>query len=159
MRFFFLLSALWFALMAGFFFAFSAVVMPGLAIMTKETGMLAMQSINGAVSNVYFALGFWVAAAFAALGLVISLFMRPAGWFWTLSACVIYLVGAFLTTVWGAVPANRGLSDLSASSPAGFAAWASYQPHWVLLNDIRTAAAFLAAFVMLLPVVWGRQRR
>ncbi len=159
MRFFFLLSSLWFAVMAGFFFAFSATVMPGLAVMPKDQGMFAMQSINGAVSNIYFAVGFWGAAGFGALGLLISLVMRPQGWFWTMLASLIYLIGAFLTTVWGAVPANRGIAELSPTSPAGLAAWTSYQPHWLLLNDIRMVAALLAAFIMLSTLIWGRQRR
>ncbi|AGT10489.1 anthrone oxygenase family protein [Paracoccus aminophilus] len=161
MRFFFLLCALWFALMGGFFFAFSAAVMPGLALMPKDSGMLAMQSINGAVTNAYFAVGFWGAMAFSVLGLIVSFVLRPKGWFWTFLASLIYLIGAFLTTVWGNVPANRGIADLSPTSPAGLSAWTSFQPHWILLNDIRTAAAVLAAFLMLLPVIWagGGSRR
>ena len=76
-----------------------------------------------------------------------------------LLGCLIYLIGAFLTTIWGNVPANRGLAELSPTSPAGFAAWVSYQPHWVVLNDIRTGAAVLAAFLTLLPLIWAGQRR
>lgn len=160
MRVYFLLCALWFALMGGFFFAFSAAVMPGLATMPKDSGMLAMQSINEAVTNPLFAVGFWGAFVLGVLGLILCFFMRPRGWFWLLLACAIYLVGAFLTTVWGSVPANRGLGDLSPTSPAGLAAWTSYQPHWLLLNHIRTVSSMLAAFVMLLPVIWaGHQRR
>ena len=77
MRFFFLLSAIWFALMGGFFFAFSAAVMPGLAVMPKDSGMLAMVSINDAVTNAYFAVGFWGALIFAVLGLIIAFVTRP----------------------------------------------------------------------------------
>ncbi len=159
MRFFFLLGALWFALMGGYFFAFGTSVVPGLALLPKDAGMAAMLSINEAVSNAEYAVGFWGAVVFAALGLVIALVGRPSGRFVLALGCVIYLLGAFLTTLWGVAPANRGLADLSPTSPAGLAAWTSYQPHWRLLNDIRTISALLAGFLVLLPLIWGGQRR
>lgn len=160
MRFFFLLGAIWFALMGGFFFSYSATVLPGLAQLTPELGMHAMQTINVTVGNAYFLVGFWGAAAFMVLGLVFSLTLRPVGWFWMFLASLIYLIGAFFTTIWGIVPANRDLAELTSTSPAGVAAWASYQTHWLLLNDIRTVGALAAALVMTLWVVWygGRRR-
>lgn len=159
MRFFFLLGAIWFALMGGYFFALGTSVVPGLALLPKDAGMAAMLSINEAVSNAQYAAGFWGAVAFALLGLVVAFVGRPTGRIVLALACAIYLLGAFLTTIWGVGPANRGLADLSPTSPAGLTAWTSYQPHWLLLNDIRTVSALLAAFLVLLPLIWGGGQR
>lgn len=151
MRLLSLLCALWFALMSGFFFAFSSTVMPGLALMPDEPGMRAMQAINIAVANPLFAAGFWVALLLAVVSGGAALALRRPGWMFLLGGCLIYVAGAFLTTAGGNVPLNRALEVLSSDSPEGAAAWASYQPDWTFLNHIRMAAAFLAAAVVLVP--------
>ena len=54
-----LVCAVWVGVMAGFFFAFSFVVMPGLGAMEPLAALASMQAINLAVRNAVFALGFF----------------------------------------------------------------------------------------------------
>jgi uncharacterized membrane protein len=147
------LCALWFGLMAGFFFAYSATVMPGLAGPSPQNGMAAMQAINDAVANPFFASGFWVALALAAVGALISLIVRPEGWAFLLLGCALYGLGVFITTGAGNVPLNRALAVLDPASAEGLAAWARYQADWTQLNHVRMAAAFCAAGLVLIPLL------
>ena len=45
-------ATLWVGVMAGFFYAFSAVVMPGLSAADPAVAIEAMQAINAAVRNI-----------------------------------------------------------------------------------------------------------
>lgn len=148
--------ALWFALMAGFFFAFSTTAMPALAVISPQSGLLAMQAINETVSNPGFAAGFWTAIALAVIGLFAALLRRPAGWHWLLTGCLIYIVGAFMITAVGNVPLNQYLAAVDPNTPSGLQAWVAYQRDWLSLNHIRLFAAMLAALVVLWPLVRDR---
>lgn len=153
MRFYSILCALAFALMSGFFFAFSAAVLPGLIALPRESGMLAMQSINSATGNTLYASAFWVSFALAAFGAILALTMKPRGWFLLFLGCVIYLIGAFLTTIWGSIPANREIENLAPTAPAAAIAWTNYQAHWATLNLTRAGAALIGALIVLLPLL------
>ncbi|WP_349360649.1 anthrone oxygenase family protein [Stappia sp.] len=142
-------SALWFALMAGFFFAFSSTVMPGLSLAPAELGMIAMQEINVAVHNLLFTAGFWVAFALAIAGAVLSVVRRQRGWPLMLLGCLVYLGGVFAVTATGNVPLNRELAPMSASISDNLAYWSQFQTDWTLLNHVRMIAAFLAATIVL----------
>jgi len=145
-------SALWFALMAGFFFSFSSTVMPGLSLTAPEPGMLAMQEINAAVRNAMFAAGFWGALALAVAGAVLSPIRRQRGWPFLFLGCLVYLAGVFAVTAFGNVPMNRELALLPAGLSESGAYWSRYQTDWTLFNHIRMAAAFLAAAVVMIPL-------
>lgn len=145
--------ALWFALMAGFFFAYSATVLPGLDAASATTGMSAMQQINGAVSNPFFAAGFWGALAFAVAGVVVAALRRFTGSKLLLLGCVLYICGGFLITAAGNVPMNRALGSLTATDPQAQMYWVNYLIEWTRLNTLRMIASFVAAIIVLLPLV------
>ena len=147
--------ALWFALMAGFFFAFSATVMPGLSLAAAEPGMVAMQGINMAVRNPLFAAGFWVPLALALAGALLSTIQRQPGWPFLLLGCLTYLGGVFIVTATGNVPLNRELASMSAGLADNWSHWSRYQADWTRLNHVRMTAAFLAAVMTLIPFVRG----
>lgn len=151
MKLVFILCALWFALMSGFFFAFSSTVMPGLALLQDAQGIDAMQAINRAVSNPFFAAGFWVALALASIGAGVAVVRRAPGWMFLLAGCLIYIAGAFITTGAGNVPLNRALEAVSPGSAEALAAWERFQLQWTSLNNLRMAAGFVAAAVVLFP--------
>lgn len=145
--------AIWFALMGGFFFAFSTTVMPALHQVPPSEGLHAMQQINETVTNPGFAAGFWIAILLATAGLFAALIRRPRGWLWLLGGCLLYIVGAFMVTAVGNVPLNKALAPIALDGAGSAASWAHYEAHWGLLNYIRMFSALLAAFLTLMPLI------
>lgn len=150
--------SLWFALMAGFFFAFSAVVMPGLDRLPPAEAAGAMQAINAAVANPLFALGFWGAVGLAVVALPTALLGRWPGWPWLLAAACCYLAGVLAVTAAGNVPLNRELAAL-ADPQALRTAWPGYAADWGWLNTLRMIAALTAAALALLALWPSGARR
>ena len=142
------LGTLWVGTMAGFFFAFSFVVMPGLDATDPLAAMASMQAINDAVSNAAFALGFFGAVVLA-LALVGSGLVRRRGPSLVgLLAAVLYLTGVVGVTVAANVPLNDELATLDATLPANATAMVDYIRDWNARNHIRTTAG-LIAFILL----------
>lgn len=143
------LGTMWIGIMAGFFFAFSVVVMPGLEETDPLAAMAAMQAINDAVANAAFALGFFGALVFC-LAIIASALARRRGRGWLgLVATVIYLVGVFGVTVAFNVPLNDDLAQLDPSLSANASAMAEYIREWTAWNHVRTVAG-IAAFALLI---------
>jgi uncharacterized membrane protein len=93
-------SALSCGLMAGVFFAFSAFVMDGLSRLPAQQSIAAMQFINAAAFNPWFATAFCGTTAACVLLTVVSLFMwhKPTGIF-HLAGALLYLIGAILVKI------------------------------------------------------------
>ena len=143
------LCILWFALMAGFFFAYDSTVMPGFATLPAEDAMRAMQHINAAVQNAWFACGFWGAILLAIIGALSALQRGVRQHLGLFTGCLLYIVGAFLVTLMANVPLNQWLASMMAADPESVSHWTSYTQDWNLWNQIRTAASFLAAMLVL----------
>lgn len=150
--------SLWFALMAGFFFAFSAVVMPGLDRLPPAEAASVMQTINATVANPLFAFGFWGAVALAMVALATALIGRASGWPWLMAAAGCYLAGVLAVTAAGNVPLNRELSVI-AGPEALRAAWPDYSADWGWLNALRMIAALVAAALALRALAPRDSRR
>jgi uncharacterized membrane protein len=140
------LAALFCGLMAGFFFAFSFLVMRALELQPGVAGMPVMQTINIVVFNPVFGISFSAAPAFCVLAMNTALAHRrhPAANY-ALAGGALYLVGTLYVTVFGNVPLNDALDAVSATSSAAPEMWARYLREWVPWNHLRTAAAFVAA--------------
>lgn len=139
-----LVCGLWFAAMAGFFFAFLATVLPGFDRLTAAAATEAMQAVNAAVRNPVFALGFWGGSGLAVAALVVALCGRRRGGLWLAGAGAVYLVGVLGITGLGNVPLNRTLAaTVDPIAAASF--WATYRVDWGALNLLRMLAAFIAA--------------
>lgn len=143
-----MLGTLWVGIMAGFFFAFSFVVMPGLDETEPLAAMASMQAINDAVSNAAFALGFFGAPVICLAIIATALVRRRGPALLGLVAAVIYLTGVFGVTVASNVPLNDELALLDATLPANAPAMVEYIRDWNSANHIRTLAGF-TAFAML----------
>lgn len=148
-----ILAALFCGLMAGFFFAFSFLVMRALEVQPGVAGMPVMQTINVVVFNPVFGIAFSAASAFCVFAMNIALVHRrePAANY-ALAGGVLYLVGTLYVTVFGNVPLNDALAAVSATSSAAPEMWARYLREWVPWNHLRTAAAFLAAGLLTVGV-------
>lgn len=141
-------AMLWAGVMGGFFYAFSVLVMPGLETTSPLVALPAMQSINDAVDNQLFGLGFFGAAFLAAVALVSGILRRDGiTSYLAVAGGLVYLVGAFLVTVVFNVPLNDDLDGYSLLDPSRIGLTEGYLRDWSRWNDVRTVSA-LAAFVL-----------
>jgi uncharacterized membrane protein len=132
---------------AGFFYAYSCSVMWGLDASDPKAAIAVMQGINIVVRNAAFFPAFFgtpVAALAAAL-----LWRLQDRWDVALLlalAAVIYLGGAFLTTLLINVPMSESLgrTAIPADAEAARALWQYYSTPWTLWNHVRTAASLAA---------------
>jgi len=137
--------------MAGFFFAFSNTVMPGLDLVAGPDAMQAMQNINVAVRNPVF---FGVFAATPALAVVLALIClglarhRGPGVLLVLAA-LIYLGGVVALTATINVPMNRALALLSDLAVADWLLWSA---DWTLSNHVRTVASVLSLMLAVMAM-------
>jgi uncharacterized membrane protein len=147
------LAALFCGLMAGFFFAFSFLVMRALELQPGVAGMAVMQTINVVVFNPVFGISFSAAPAFCVLAMNMALVHRrePASNY-ALAAGALYLAGTLYVTVFGNVPLNDALDAVSATGSGAAEMWARYLREWVPWNHLRTAAAFVAAALLTVGV-------
>jgi uncharacterized membrane protein len=139
-------STLGAGLIAGFFLAFSIVVMKALGQQPPAQGIAAMQSINIVVINPMFFTAFF-GTAVACLGLVVSTFLRwqRPGAAYLLAGSLLYLLGAILVTILFNVPRNNALAAVDPTSTEGANVWANYLSSWTAWNHVRTIAALAAA--------------
>jgi uncharacterized membrane protein len=140
------LAALGCGLMAGFFFAFSAVVMKSLSQQSQAAGMAAMQTINVVVFNPWFGTAFFGTPVACVLVMIYSLpHWRDPGTIYSLIGGALYLIGTLLVTVLFNLPRNDALAAVAPSAPGASGLWSSYLTSWTAWNHVRTAAAFAAA--------------
>ena len=135
------LSLLCFGLMAGFFYAYSVTVMPGLDD-AATAAVKAMQGINRVVRNpVFFACFFGGAALpFAAAAHELLRGRRSAGLLMA-GAGAFYLLGVIVFTAQFHVPMNNALALVAA--PAAPEVWPAYSGDWTLGNHARTAVCVI----------------
>lgn len=132
------LSLLSFGLMAGFFFAYSVTVMPGLEDTSGDAAIAAMQGINRVVRNPVFFAVFFGAAAIPMAAAAFALLKRQSR-----AAALIfgsgamYVVGVVILTAQIHVPMNDALALVAL--PAGADIWADYSGDWTLWNHFRGA--------------------
>ena len=146
-------SALGCGLMAGFFFAFSIVVMKALEQQPPSQGIAAMQSINIVVINPMFMVAFFGTAAVCLVLFVSSFFRwhRP-GAAYLLVGSLLYLVGTILVTILFNVPRNDALAVVDPTSTEGASLWISYVSSWTAWNHVRTVAALAAAALFMMAL-------
>jgi len=148
------LAALGSSLIAGVFFAFSAIVMTALGRLPPHQGIAAMQSINIAVINPwFFAAFFGTAAASAVLAIASLLRWGEPGAMLLLAGGGLYLVGTILVTMLCNVPLNDALAAAEAESIESAGLWKRYLVAWTAWNHVRTAASLAAAAAFLLALM------
>ena len=145
-------SVLAFAVLAGVFLAFSDFIMRSLANSGGTSGMKAMQSINREVFRYVF-IPLFLAMVPVSLALAVAAYQvveRPALF---MAAAAIYLLGAFVVTIFGNVPMNNVLATSDPETVDGRKYWEDrYLPVWTRYNSLRSAACFLAAGLLLFAI-------
>ena len=144
------------SLVAGFLFAFAAVVMPGLGNLDDEGFIRAFQAIDRVIQNnqplfVIAWVGSIVAAiAAAALG---AFALAGADRALVVVAALVYLFGVQVPTIAVNIPLNNQLQRLDVAAMPGAAraqARGRFEPRWNRWNAFRSACAGLVSGLLLL---------
>src|SRR5215216_497428 len=99
-------------LIAGVFYAYAVSVNLGLAAQPDAAYIATMQAINERIQNPLFFLSFFGAVLFLMAALVVYSPRPRSGRFWLIAlACVLYVGGGFLLTVFVNVPLNVELLE------------------------------------------------
>lgn len=134
-----ILATLTMGLMAGLFFAWAQGIMPGLHRSDDRTFVEAMQQLNAAILNGWFALAFGGAILLTALAAVLHLRAdgRPA-LPWIIAGLVLYLAVLIITGTVN-VPLNDQLEAAGpvAKIPDLAAVRAHFETTWVRWNIVR----------------------
>jgi uncharacterized membrane protein len=144
-----LVTALACGLVAGFFFAYSASVMQGLARRPPAEGLAAMQSINIVVINPL-VMGALFGTALACIAVIVGAVLDwgdPYAVYLVIGAAV-YLVGAILVTGAYNVPRNDAIAKLDPNSPDAAGVWNRYVKEWTAANHVRTLSSLAAATLL-----------
>lgn len=142
-----LLAALGSGLVAGFFFAFSAVIMASLARLPAPQGIAAMNAINVVVLNPWFFAAFFGTALLCLL-LTVTNFASP----YIVAGSAIYILGVIVVTMAFNVPLNNALAKVAPESAEGAALWKRYLSVWTAWNHVRTVAPLAACALLILAL-------
>ncbi len=134
------------ALVAGAFWVFSAMVMPGLRRAGAPTAVPAMQAFNVVALRPPFLSVFLGTAAAAAVAAVWAVVASAAAAPWIVAGAACYLIGALGVTRAGNVPLNDALAVLdAASAEAAREGWRRFGSRWAAWNHLRAVGALAAA--------------
>jgi uncharacterized membrane protein len=138
-------------LAAGFYFAFSAVVMRALDRLSPAAGVSAMQSMNRAAPGPFVAALLSTALVCVAL-IVIGIGELDEPWaVYLLVGGGLYLVSIVLTFVYH-VPRNDALARVDPVGPAAADAWNRYFAEWTPWNHVRAVTSLAAAVTFILAL-------
>jgi len=147
-------SALGGGLMAGFFFAFSVLVMKALSALPPAQGISAMQSINIVVINPWFMTPFLGMAVLS--GVLISMVIfrwQETNSVYIFAGGLLYLLGTLGVTIAFNVPRNEALAAVVPDSTEGARLWASYLIEWTRWNHVRTIAALASSVTLTIALL------
>jgi uncharacterized membrane protein len=147
------LATLTTGLIAGVFYAYSVSVNLGLAAQPDASYVATMNAITERIENPLFFASFLGAVVFLLAALAAHYSRRPrSGRFWLVAlACVLYIGGGFLLTMFVNVPMSYQLAAVDPDAPARVLAEArdAYEGPWNFWNGVRAVFTTLA-FVTLL---------
>ena len=136
-------------LVAGLFYAYAVSVNLGLARQPDAGYVATMQAINERIQNPLFFVSFFGALLFlvAAFAAHYRRHQRSSARFWLVAvACMFYIGGGFLVTVFANVPLNEELANVAADASPGelASARAAYEDPWNFWNGLRMVFSILA---------------
>ena len=146
-------------LIGGFFYAYACSVSLGLALLSDERYVAAMQAINATVRNGVFAFSFFGAVLSLLLALALhARTYRSRRFVLVALACVLYIGGGFMVTLLVNVPMNEELARVGEVAPTALAqVRAEYEGPWNFWNGVRTMFSSLA-FLSLIGACLSRPK-
>ena len=154
------LAALGCGLMAGFYFGFSALVMKGLANLPHNEGVVAMQSINNAVYNLWFMTAFLGAPAVCLIVMIFSLFRwHSPGSIYELVGSALFLIGNLLVTILFNIPRNDALAAVTPTDPGAAGLWTGFLSSWTMWNHVRAMASLVSAALLIIALIYRAAQR
>jgi uncharacterized membrane protein len=138
-------------LAAGFYFAFSSVVMIALDRLSPNEGVKAMQSINRAAPVPWVITCLGTAAVTFALAVVAFADLDETWAVYLLIGAAIYLASIVLTFAYH-VPRNEALAALDPAGPGATNTWRTYLTQWTAWNHVRAATSLAAAVMFILAL-------
>ncbi len=149
-----LFLALWSALVAGVFKAFSEFIMEGLQRAEAAAGIESMQWINRTVLRTEFVAALLSIAVFSvAFSIYALLVFTGPGRVIIIAAALIYVPCVFLMTMYGNVPMNNQLAKLDHRSDEAAIYWQTYVKQWTRLNHVRTLGSIFTAGLYLVAAI------
>jgi uncharacterized membrane protein len=142
------------ALITGLFYGYSCSVNPGLARLSDNAYLAAMQNINRAIQNPLFFSSFFGALLLLPVAAFFNYQIRPARCYLLLVATLVYAAGVIGITVACNIPFNNTLDSLSLngiSAPEAKAARLAFEGSWNKWHAVRTLFSTLA----LILSVWA----
>ncbi|MEL6921440.1 MAG: anthrone oxygenase family protein [Pseudomonadota bacterium] len=137
-----------FGLIAGFFYAFSVCVMPGLNRIQPTAAIAAMQAINEAVRNPVFFVTFFLTPVFALASAIAAYQGGQAKAALVMAiAAAAYFTLALLLTARINVPMNEGLAVVDATPENAQMIWDDYSNRWTLWNTARTLTSLASMLI------------
>ncbi len=143
-----LASAVSAGLMAGVYFAWSSMVMPGLRRLQPGEAIRAMQSIDVALVNAWFLTAFVGSAVLSGISVVYSF----ARWgeeeaIYLLIAGLLLIFGSVVLTGGYHIPRNKALHLVDPDGPEAKERWQRYDAEWTSWNHIRAVASLASAIL------------
>jgi uncharacterized membrane protein len=134
-------------LMAGVYYGFSAIVMPGLRDMSATDGMRAMQVMNVAAPRPPLLIALMGTGAVSVGAIVAAAMNGGSARWWIIGGATLSLASLGITAAYN-VPRNDVLAAVDALDPAAADVWVRYLREWTIGNHVRSAAAFAGAVML-----------
>ncbi len=155
-----ILATLFCALIAGFVFAFTTVVMPGLGKLDAKGFIRGFQVIDGVIQNGQAVFGLvWIGSAVAIILAAVMAALQLDGIERSVVvvSALVYIFGVQVPTFRINVPMNNALQalDVETMDEAALAsARRDFEDRWVRWNTIRTVVASLVSVALMVVLLW-----
>lgn len=140
------------SLVAGFLFAFSVVVMPGIKRLNDREYIRAFQVIDGVIQdNQWLFILVWLGSIVAIIIFAVMAFKQPIA----LTAVLAYLLGVQLPTFSKNIPLNNKIQSVDVDSMEEAIvnkARVDFEPHWNRWNRFRTIVASLVSVLLMIQL-------
>ncbi|GAA5201174.1 DUF1772 domain-containing protein [Microbacterium jejuense] len=145
-------AALLGAAMAGVYFGFSLLVMPGLSRSPDDASLRVMQQINRSIRPVFLLL--FLGSALVALASAIAELIAWQGAVsaWRLVGDVL-IIAHFVITGAFHIPRNNAVDRLSPADAADLRTWRTTARQWTIGNHVRGWAPFIGAGILIVTLL------